>query len=39
MVRPVTLGSGEVYSSDRPIIHFGSPVGSTYEEDEAEPDE
>jgi hypothetical protein len=39
MVRPVTLGSGEVYSSNRPIIHFGSPAGSTYEGDDAESDE
>jgi hypothetical protein len=30
MVRPTSLGSGEVHHTNRPIIHFGSPVGAQY---------
>jgi hypothetical protein len=40
MVRPITLGSGEVRSDlDRPIIHFGSPPGASYGPVEEDSDE
>ena len=30
MTRPGCLGSGNVEHTNRPIIHFGSPPGTTY---------
>jgi len=30
MTRPVCLGSGNVEHTGRPIVHFGSPPGTTY---------